>query len=275
MWVLAGGRFRSGSTLQYQMVAAMVERSGTGRRVEWCMPEGFADLADRIEREQRDPSELLVFKTHVCKRAMRERLGDGRAVAVSVHRDLRDVAVSAARKSGVEPTPEYCASLMEQLMACERGWELVLGPETVRTEGFVGILDIRYEDLVRDPAGACLEMASHIGIPCDRERAESIAQQFTPDRQRARIARAMREGRMVTAVAGYPTVHMERELLHPDHLADGGIGVWRRVLSDRSVEVIERIAGAWLVRMGYHPATPLARASSPEGAGTQTGAQQP
>jgi len=238
MWVFACGRFRSGSTLQYQLVASMIERAGMGRRLAWHEPEEFGDLADEIERGG-GLREMLVFKTHVCKHPMRERLRDGRALGVSVHRDLRDVAVSAARKAGLDPTPEYCRTLMKGLLACERGWS-----------GVPGVLEVSYDALVSRPVGCCLAMADHLGVACPRARAESLAEEFAPDRQQRRIDEAVRTGRLSGSTNG-ASAHVEGELLHPGHLADGRAGAWRDTLPRESVRVIEEMAGEWLIKHGY------------------------
>ena len=236
MWVFAGGMFRSGSTLQFQLASALVERAGVGRRFEWMMPEAFADVGPEFD----GVPELLIFKTHVCKHAMRERLRDGRAIALGAHRDLRDVAVSGAIKAGVEPTPEYCAELMEGCIACANGWA-----------GSPGILEQSYELLTNDTTRACLQIAGHLGVECSMALAQKLAEAFSVESQRARIGRAVREGKMTKPTPDSVMLHMEREYLHPNHIADGETGKWRSVLSMDAVETIERIAGEWLVERGY------------------------
>lgn len=236
MWVFAGGMFRSGSTLQFQLVSEMIERAGLGRRMDWSMPDEFGTLADDVG----ETDELLVYKTHVCKHPMRERLRDGRARAVGAHRDLRDVLVSGAQKAGVEPTVAYCEEMTRGCLACAEGW-----PEVASYREW------SYERITRDTASVCGEMAEHLGVPCSRSLAEELAASYSPDEQGKRIARAATSGGMVRAVEGYDTVHMERELLHPNHLQDGRTGKWRDILSDEAVRVVEAIAGEWLLARGY------------------------
>ncbi len=236
MWIFASGMFRSGSTLQFQLISALIERAGLGHRMPWTMPEDFADFA----AEHDDKPELLVFKTHVCKHPMRERLRDGRALAIGAHRDLRDVAVSGATKAGVEPTPAYCKELMEGCMACARGWE-----------GSPGILEQSYTLLTQDPKRACMQMAAHLEVPCEESLAESLALEFSMGQQRERIACAIQEGRMRKPTPDAKMLHMEDELLHPNHIDDGREGKWRGVLCEDAVGVIESIAGDWLLARGY------------------------
>ncbi|USN97936.1 MAG: hypothetical protein H6810_07005 [Phycisphaeraceae bacterium] len=236
MWVFAGGMFRSGSTLQYQIVSTLIEQAGLGRRVEWRMPEEFVQLAD----ETGEPDEMLVFKTHVCKHPMRERLRDGRALAVAAHRDLRDVIVSGADKDGRELTPDYCRELAGGCLACYNGWPTC---DAIRWWP--------YDRLTHDTASVTLEMAGHLDLPCTPDLARALADEFAPDRQRRRIDDAVREGQMVAARPGGRLRHTRGDLLHPNHLKDGRTGKWRDRLSPESLAVIEEVAGEWLTTHGY------------------------
>lgn len=247
MWVFAAGMFRSGSTLQFQLISAMVERAGRGRRMPWAVPEAFGGLA--TEHDASD--ELMVFKTHVCKHPMRERLADGRAKAISVHRDIRDIVVSGAQKRGVEPDVAYCRETVTGVMACVEGWS--------RSQG---ILELSYTALTESTADSCLRMAAFLGIPMTPSEAEGLAEEFGPDRQRARIERAVADDALVAPHPEWDARCVPGEQLHVNHLADGATGKWRGVLSVEAVGVIEDIAGAWMHSRGYR----LERDRSREGA---------
>lgn len=234
MWVFAGGMYRSGSTLQYQLVSDMIERAGLGQRSEWMMPEEFAAIAEP------EPPGMRVFKTHVCKHPMRIRLRDGRAMGVGVHRDLRDAIVSGAQKEGVEPDAAHCAEMVRGMLACWDGW-----PECAAMRWW------SYERLMNEPETVCVEMGEHLGVPCSPAIASEIAQAYSPPRQLERIEHAIQSGRMVPAVAGSARMHAAGDLLHPNHLHDGRSGKWRSVLSADARRAIEDIAGAWLTARGY------------------------
>jgi len=240
MWVFAGGMFRSGSTLQYQIVSDLIERAGMGERCEWMMPEDFAGLAERLGAAGDGVLPMRVFKTHVCKHPMRERLRDGRAMGVSVHRDLRDVIVSGAQKAGVEPSPDYTSEMVTGCLACADGW-----PDVPSLRAW------SYERLTRDSAGVALEMAEHLGVACTPELACELGRRYGADEQRERIARAVAEGRMKQSVPGSENWHAEGDLLHANHLRDGRTGKWRDSLPAESLRIIEDLAGDWLIKHGY------------------------
>ncbi|MEM9064134.1 MAG: sulfotransferase domain-containing protein [Planctomycetota bacterium] len=217
-------------------MSEIVERAGVGERQPWCMPEEFGAIAPELDSSP----ELFVFKTHVCKHPMRERLLDGRAIGVSVHRDIRDVVVSGAQKAGADPDESYCRDLVEGVLASLRGW-----PETE------AILETSYERLTTETAACCLEIARHLGVPLAPSAATALAAEFSPARQAERIERALEEGTMRPAVPGGSISHMDRELLHPNHIADGRNGKWREALPDASLRVIEDLAGEWMLSKGY------------------------
>lgn len=252
MWVFAGGMFRSGSTLQYQIVSDLIERRGLGERRGWIDPECFANLAEQTERQRAEPAPLSVIKTHVCKHGMRTRLRDGRALGVGVHRDLRDVVVSGAQKAGRRPCPEYARELIEGCLACWNGW-----PETPAMRWWP------YERLVGDTTGVILEMSDHLGLRCDIREAREISDLYAPERQQRRIDEAITTGAIAEHRPGGRMTYIEHDLLHPDHLRDGRIGKWREQLPEETLRVIEQTAGPWLMSMGYPLATGAIRSERP------------
>ena len=50
MWVFCCGMQRSGSTLQYQIAARLVEQAGLGQRLEWVEPGRFPELRELKQR---------------------------------------------------------------------------------------------------------------------------------------------------------------------------------------------------------------------------------
>ena len=61
MWIFCCGMRRSGSTLQYQLTARIVEEEGIGKRVEWVKPADFPVLREKYK----DYEGLKVFKSHI------------------------------------------------------------------------------------------------------------------------------------------------------------------------------------------------------------------
>lgn len=94
MWVFCGGMSRSGSTLQFQLTAHIVESVNLGKRIGWIEPGEFEDLRRRDDVGK----EWRVVKTHICTPSMIEEFEAGRAKGIYVFRDIRAVVVSAMRQ---------------------------------------------------------------------------------------------------------------------------------------------------------------------------------
>ncbi|MFQ5632245.1 MAG: sulfotransferase domain-containing protein, partial [bacterium] len=94
MWIFCCGMQRSGSTLQFQITAQLVEEAGLGKRVEWVKHKRFPKLRKKYAAYEG----WKVFDNHTCTDAMKEEFHRQNAMGVYVFRDLRDVIVSKIRK---------------------------------------------------------------------------------------------------------------------------------------------------------------------------------
>lgn len=232
MWVFCGGMFRSGSTVHYQIVSHLVEAAGRGRRVSWHAPDAFG----RVRRTAGADGGIAVFKAHGLTPEMREEVESNGALVITSHRDIRDVVVSAMRKNGWsfrriwrEDRPRYWTRRFEE-------WA-----------SLPGAMVSRYETLVEDLVGETRRIAAHLAIPLGEEEAAVIADTYAIDRQRER-AEAVRRRREATGAAVKFDPH---SLLHHNHIASGGSGDYRSVLSPAEIRVIEDECGDWMERWGY------------------------
>ena len=234
-WILCGGMWRSGSTLQYQIAARLVEAAGVGRRLPYASPAGFDEVA---ERHEPDPG-MLVFKSHECTSGMRDRLDRGEAVAILSHRDPRDVIVSMADKDAITPTAVWAARTAKAAVDRYRSWE---GPWPVH--------ETPYEQLRDRTAEEVLAIAKRIGVPCEADVARDIATALEPRRQAARL-QAIESTRGWTRAGEGGNQFDPFELLNRGHLADGRSGKWRERLSTEVVSAIESEVGGWMRSHGY------------------------
>jgi hypothetical protein len=224
---------RSGSTLQFQLTAHLVEQAGLGARVEWVRPEEFPRLRDACARH----GGWKVFKTHLCTADMQAEFEERNAKGVYIFRDVRDVMVSRMRK-GDEPFDDLWKVWgQSRLLTTFDRWT-----------GLEAVLVSRYEDVVGDVAAEVGRIGAHLGIEVDREACEAVASEYTVARQRERI-RAAEAGGHLRETAG---VHYDpTSNLHVDHIRSGRVGEWKSALGREEVAVIEGHAGEWLVRNGY------------------------
>ncbi len=232
-WVFVGGLIRSGSTLQYQILKALVEGELGGSSL------GFVEaweLDDVLAKAEGDPSTRFpcVIKSHVCTAGIRERLGRGSAIAFYTYRDIRDVVLSGSRNFGV-PLPEYIAG---------RAIDDALG-ESALWSSCPGVFTSSFEQLTEAKIAWIREMMDALGLPTAKEfRAEELAAEFSIERQRERIRSADFKD-----LGGFEVD--PQTLLHRRHIGEAAVGGWRRELSPAEVREIELRAGDWLIDHGY------------------------
>ena len=244
MWVFCCGMQRSGSTLQFQLTARLVESSGRGRRVEWVKPGDFPDLRDRLAA---DPG-WKVFKIHVCTPEMADEFHRDNAMGVYTYRDLRDVLVSTMRK--------YHRSF-EDLMAS--GFLGHCLEQYDKWTALPNVLTTRYENMVANLPAEVERIAAHLGIAVSTDTCRQIAEEHSIDQQRARIAENTRTGDLRESIVK-GTFYNPSTNLHTNHIHEGAVGAWTQILDATQVQRLEAEAGSWLVEHGYDLSGDKARA---------------
>lgn len=237
MWIFCAGMRRSGSTLQFQLTAHLVEQAGRGARVEPATPDEFP----RLQADPAGQDGWKVFKTHRRTDEMLAELQGGNAKGVYVYRDVRDVIVSRINRSGRSFERIWKESLDSVLESFEQWTSLD------------AVLVSRYEDMVADVAGEVRRIAAHLDIAVSREESQEIAAQYTPARQLERIREAQETG----LVERSPRVAFDPvSNLHVNHIRSGQSEQWSTALSRRQLALVEGRAEGWLVAHGYRLSLP-------------------
>jgi len=110
MWIFCGGMNRSGSTVQYQITARLVEEAKLGKRVEWVKSSDFPVLRDKYAHD----NQWKVFKAHSCTNTIQAEFQQQNAMGVYIYRDVRDVFVSVMYRQ---------ATTFEQQWAKKGSWK--------------------------------------------------------------------------------------------------------------------------------------------------------
>jgi hypothetical protein len=235
MWVFCCGMQRSGSTLQFQLTAHLVEAARLGRRVEWVRPGDFPNLRDQLAPE---PG-WKVFKIHVCTPEMAAEFNRNNAMGVHTYRDLRDVFVSTMRKY---------QQTFEDLMA--GGFLALCLEQHQQWTGLPRVLATKYEDMIANLPAEVERLAAHLGIAVGADTCRQIAEEHSIDRQRARIEESARTGDLREGILKGMFYNPVTNL-HTNHIHEGAVGAWAHVLSPAQVQRLEAEAGDWLVEHGY------------------------
>jgi hypothetical protein len=231
MWVFCGGMFRSGSTVQYQIASHLVEHHGRGTRVSWHSPHEF----DAVRLAHANTPGLIVFKAHGLTAAMREELDRSGGHVITVHRDIRDVMVSALRKNRWSFRHAWKHGYLRRWTQRFEEWAAI-----------PGTLVSRYEHLVEGLEHEASRIAGLLGLPVDDTLATAIAADYAIDRQRERTADIRGKQSRGTLTKFDP-----HSLLHFNHVASGEVGIFRHMLAPAEIRAIEDVCGEWLDRWGY------------------------
>jgi hypothetical protein len=232
--VLCAGMIRSGSTLQYQLAAAIVERAGAGERLGW---QSESELERTLEAIRDEPG-FRVVKAHACTPGLAAWARSG-APVVCVHRDPREVAASLMRKHGIDLDELLSRRWIEGAIAAHEAWT-----------SMPRVLVSRYDDLSRDPVSEAVRIAAFLapglGRPIGRDGIEAIGRDHALERQRERVG-TIRAGAVPVSAAGEVRFGA-RDLLHEDHLS--GPGEAPRLDRGQRRRIVDRF-GSWMRSMGY------------------------
>jgi len=209
--ILAAGMPRSGSTWQFNALRLLLESSGQGIYSFWI---------EDWDSEKARYARTLLVKIHEISPVLAEASWR----CFTCHRDLRDVAVSAAD------------------LARADGYEVDIVPltqETRKTHEFwcrESVLDTPYEQLVADPEAILKELAACIEIPIAEVEVQRLCQSLV----------SLSDG---DVPSGYP--HNPVTLLHQQHFFNGTPGRHRGALDDAMEQRIIDENRTWMSENGY------------------------
>ena len=163
---------RSGSTLQYQITARLVEESRQGRRLGWIDPQEFPHIREQL----RDDKTWKVLKTHDCTDSIIEEFERGNAIGIYIYRDIRDAFTSQMTKAATKS----CILLRQGFIKnCIENYD--------KWTQLPGVLISQYEAVVEDIVGEVSRIAQHLDIAMESSQLYQIADDLVMEKQKARL----------------------------------------------------------------------------------------
>ena len=168
-WVVAAGGYRSGSTLQYNLLGEYLEAANFGARVGLVNPD---DLQAISERPWSPTDGIGVAKTHHVvegfrhferPRAWEAEVLARRARPISTVRDIRGTRRSMCRKFGYTDDTLDASIEWRENIANQRRW------------AELGAFEQRYELLVDEPVQALVELCIALDLPWSSDSAQHAA----------------------------------------------------------------------------------------------------
>lgn len=197
--ILVAGGYRTGSTLQYNLIGEYLEHSGLGRRGGYLDPDG----ADRFVADCRDAFAVVKchqiaagFHTYDHPGAWGEAVRRGDVVALLTERDASDVERSMCRKFGIARDALHASEIWRENEANLALWRPLADSAQ------------HYDDLTRRPRQSLMAVLRQVGVPV-RGRSVRYAVEASS------VERMQRHQRDVPTGTWDPVT-----LIHWDHIAD-------------------------------------------------------
>lgn len=244
MIIVCNGMLRAGSTLQYNLACALLEKYSL------CSREGFftSDQIDNLKESMSEWEEEDIFhvlKTHELHPFFKERAPSGRIKILYIYRDIRDVAVSVKLK--FKRTDK---ELVRDLDAA-----VMIFNELCSTEG---VLWQKYEEVVGDLSSAIKSQAAFLGLKPSEDVVHQVVEECSmPEAKRSTDSLLMVTMRFVQQalhkIGVRFTYYDKHSLLHPDHISKnrGAIGIWQQELAEEEIAMLTERYRVWLHKAGY------------------------
>jgi len=240
------GMNRGGSTLQYQIVAKIIESNNIGIALGWIgipNPETLTTL-DNIARRR---DKYAVVKCHQYATEAGAYIELGKAKGVYIYRDIRDVVVSMGHKFFDSIDSAIENNCVSNSLNDFYGWSALRGVYTSQ-----------YEEVILDLASEVKSIASFLELELQPSQITAIAQSLNLDRQKEKIASFNYQ------VDGIDNSDEEKNIqdyydpvsqLHNQHIRSGKHGQWQTELTSEQLSYIEHHAFSWLVDRQYSLST--------------------
>ena len=235
MWIIAGGSKRSGSTLQYNIVSELIERTKTGQRVEFAKPENFNSIYEKYDGVEG----YKIFKCNELTPKIRQLITEGKALGLFCYRDLRDVIVSFKNKDNLNiQNSNSVQNLVNQYLQNFHDW-IVLNNTLVS----------KYENFVDDIESEISRISLFLGLEVDDKDVSEIAKKLHRSNLKKSQANPENEVFVKNSTKGF--YFDNKTLLHKNHIHSGEPNQWKNELPHNVLNRIEKTSAEWLYNNGY------------------------
>jgi len=236
-WVFIVGTYRTGSTTQYLLTEAIVERTKSGIGIGYEQESKLVEF-DKPENGRYVVAKVFKYLPETSEQG-RKFLKEGRLRVVGTTRDPRDLIVSHRERSKDLGNDDWdfrtTVTRDFPIWLGQFGQWADLGPKLA--------LVTRFEDMILDLTKEVNRIAQHLNIEVSENLAHRIAADFSLPAQILRKRRffakkdpSKREHPMLPSIPGWKF---------------GTFGVWRTWLSPADARLVEKHAAAYMKRWGY------------------------
>jgi len=256
--------FRSGSTLQYNLVRSLAEKMHLGEGKGWFPWEQLPEMETQF-RKWGEEQRFYIIKSHALLPYSAEWQAAGLLQICYTYRDLRDIAVSIKRQFKKEGKDLY--RLLNK--STKNYFEL---------QKIDGAISQKYEDMMSNLPSEIRRLAQGLGQLPSEKLILAIANQWSLDNTRKTISNFCHQSqkkkeiyhflqelkieKITTKTIKYlnpnftwnnPYGHDDITILHPGHISSRGgeIGRWKTQLKPDEIQTINARYHNYLVKAGY------------------------
>lgn len=228
------GMMRSGSTLQYNIVAEILELKRQGKRLGWEHHEEFHKIKEKYISKKYN-----IFKNHFLTDEIEAELKqvDG-SMLFYVYRDIRDICVSIMDKENNTFEQVFNSKVLQK--AVEQ-YNKITNSELKK---YIQSYEVLFLNTKRE----IKEVSSFLGIELTISEIEGIYRKVSFESQKENIEKYIENN---DYICNKKQKFNADTLLHLNHIKDGDIGKYKHRLSQSQIKQLEDEFGEWLERQGY------------------------
>lgn len=238
MLIIANGMLRSGSTLQYNLAAKIIETVRPLNRVGFLGDFGKPEVRQKLDALKVGKG-WSILKTHELP--LEPDFYDDNVRVIFSYRDVRDIAASIKKKWGY-PFEQILADI-DAMIEIERAFA-----------DLPNVLVQSYDNLYDDLPSATREIAQFFSVPLTTTNISQISGSLSVDASKKRIEARLKNpvtrllGRVVGRLRVDPITQM-----HDNHISasNGRDGDWVNQFDAAERDELERRYSAWLAQRGY------------------------
>ena len=230
-YVFCGGMYRSGSTLQYNIVSETLERLNIGRREKW--------VDDHVSYfSETSHLGIISFKSHRLSPEIKDFIQSGYGIVVSCFRDIRDVVASWQAKNKTPLSTVDGLNLAERAITRYSEWE------KLPCKSF---FCSKYEDIIADIRSEVLKIAGFMRLNLKFDDLNQISESVTAATLQNRLNSLPPEMLTCSGTSAWDT----NTLIHVDHFNGGIVGRYKTELEPELLQGLNERYGHWLSDHGY------------------------
>lgn len=221
--IVVCGMKRSGSTLLFNLIKEITNKIGNDRDTYFNDENDYIRLLNYEDYR-------YISKTHSYVPFVARRIKNGYTRGFFSHRDIRDVIVSLMQKGWVENIDHWLKT--DQL-------EILIN-NSILWASVKNITIISYEELIKNGKDVIISIAKQVNINLTNDDINNILEKVSIKNTK----------KTIDSIKGNNEYDVKTQL-HQNHIFDGKIGKWKKILTEEQISIINKRSNNFLKYFKY------------------------